>query len=333
MFAWDQLIRTTSNRTLYVLGAGASDPEIKFGDKLSTAVRTYFWDNGIFPTYIQPSSPLKSAILKPIRTLEKSDRIITQRELDDLTPPEFVEVIVAQLLTKIDGIFPIQYRIFDLFYPSVIFNFNVDNLADQIHWKHEVLYPHMKIDPKVAHSTIMQRALDWMILQKHVGQLFPYWRPVPESQSITSAEPYHRLKDVFSSMRYVCFIGYSFGAWSGGIDDAESFEMITDLMRWKPKTVVVVNPHPNNLAALIESSIKQKVFCLSCKWNILAKFIVTGFFRKAFLESGGSIRGITDCFFRFEELLHNIDEKKANCYQEQFSIKHQSLRRKRRKRT
>jgi len=188
----------------------------------------------------------------------------------------------------------------------------------------------MKINPLVAHSTIMQKALNWMKFHKHIGQLFPYWRPVPESQSIIATEPYHRLKNVFSSMRCVCLIGYSFGAWSGGIDDAESFEMITDLIRRKPKTVVVINPHPNNLATLLESSIKQKVFCLSCKWNILAKFIATGFFRKAYLESGGSIDRITDYFLRFEELLHNIDEKKASCYQEQRSIQYQRLRRNRR---
>ena len=154
-FAWNLLFRTTTTHSLYLLGAGASDPEIDIGTKLSNEVRERFWANGIFPVTTEKTTPLKAAILRPDTTFQLRNCCIEQRELDALTPPNFVEVVVAQLLTRKDSIFPAQYRVFDLFYPSVIFNFNVDNLADRIHQKHEIHYPHMKIDP-VGRGTPMK---------------------------------------------------------------------------------------------------------------------------------------------------------------------------------
>ena len=314
MFAWNQLLRITTTRSLYLLGAGASEPEIGRGAQLPNEIRRKFWANGVFPASVQPTSPLKSAILKADTAFQQDDCFIAQRELDALTPPEFVEVVIAQLLTRKDRVFPEQYRVFDLFYPSVIFNFNVDNLADQIHWKHDIDYPHLKIAPVVAHAIFMQKAVNWLAIPIHVAEYFQYWRPVPESPSITSTEPYRdsycRLKDVFPTIRHVCLIGYSFGAWGEGIDDAESFEMITDLLRWKPKPVLVVNPAPHGLIDLLEGSIKQRVFGLSCKWNVLAKFMATGLFRKAYMSSAGSIKRFTDCFLWFDEIVSESGERK-----------------------
>ncbi|MBU4263399.1 MAG: hypothetical protein KKC76_16195 [Proteobacteria bacterium] len=313
MFAWNQFLRTTTTRSLYLLGAGASAPEISRGAQLSKEVRRLFWENGVFPASAQPTSSLKSAILKESTGFQQDDCFITQRELDDLTPPEFMEVAVAQLLTRKERICPVQYQIFDLFYPSFIFNFNVDNLADCIHWKHEAHYPHLKIEPLIAHAEFMQKALTWLAIPACVAEYFPYWRPVPESPFITSTEPYQaryrRLKDVFSTIRNVCLIGYSFGAWGGGIDDAESFEMLTDLLRWQPKPVLVVNPEPYNLIYLLEGSIKQKVFGLPCKWNILSKFIATGLFHKTYLASAGSIKRFTYSFLRFDEFMSEYNER------------------------
>lgn len=315
LFGWNQFLRTINTHSLYLLGAGASDPEIYRGAKLSKEVRRIFWENGVFPASAQKTSSLKSAILKVNTDFPQNDCYITQRELDELTPPEFVEVTVAQLLTRKESIFPVQYKIFDLFYPSVIFNFNVDNLAVRIHWKHEVHYPHLKIEPQVAHAKCIQKALDWLIIPGNVAEYFHYWRPVPESSFITSTKPYRRsyrrLLDVFPNIHNVCFIGYSFGAWGGGIDDAESFELLTDLLRRHPRPILVVNPEPYDLIHLLEGSVKQKVFGLSCKWNILAKFIATGSFYKSYLASDGSINRISDCFLRFDELITDMNERKG----------------------
>lgn len=95
---------------------------------------------------------------------------------------------------------------------------------------------------------------------------------------MTSSKPYSHLKVVFPTIHCVCLIGYSFGACGGRTDDAESFEMVTDLLRWKPKPVLVVNPTPHALIDRLEASIKQKVYGLCCKWNILAEFIKSGVF-------------------------------------------------------
>lgn len=319
MFAWDRFFRVTSTHSLYLLGAGASYPEIGLGNALSNTVRRRFWVNGIVPASVQSKSPLKSAILRPNSAIQQQNCLITQEELDAHTPPEIVEVLVAQCLTRKEQIFPTQYRVFDLFHPSVVYNFNNDNLADKVNSKHEIQYPHGKIDPAVAHSPHMQEATSWLTIPKSVAKYFNYQRPIPEHPSITSMSPFRRLKDIFSIVQCVCFIGYSFGAWGGGMDDVESFELLTDLLRWKPKPVLIVNPAPQYLVELLETAIKRKtVYGLCCKWNILAKFILMGFFQKVYRISGGSGMWITNAYLWFEEFDEIVENEKSSADEQEF---------------
>jgi len=235
--------------------------------------------------------------------IQQKDCLITQEELDAHTPPEIVEVLVAKCLTSKEQIFPPQYRVFDLFYPSVIYNFNNDNLADRLHQKHEIHYPHGKLNPMIAHSSILQEGLSWLSIPQSVDKFFNYQRPISEHSSITSMNPYHRLKDILPTVNCLCIIGYSFGMWGGGMDDVESFELIMDLLRWKPKPIIIVNPSPRFVIELLETTIKRKiVYGLSFKWNILAKFIINGCFQRAYRKSCGSANLITDAYFRCEEI-------------------------------
>jgi hypothetical protein len=308
MFAWNLFLRTTSTRSLYLLGAGASYPEIGLGNTLSDNVRKCFWENGILPALVQANSRLKSAILPPNSAIYQQNSFIAQEVLDAHTPPEIVEVLVAQCLTRKEQIFPTQYSVFDLFHPSVIYNFNNDNLADRVHSKHEVYYPHGKINPVIAHSSYMQEAIHLLAITQSVSKYFNYQRPIPEHSSITSMTPYRRLKDIFSTVHFVCIIGYSFGAWGGGMDDVESFELLTDLLRWKLKPVLIVNPTPKYLVEMVEAAIKRKtVYGLCCKWNILAKFIIKGCFQRAI--AGGSAKSITNAYLYCDEILsHSLTD-------------------------
>ena len=304
MFAWNWFLRATSIRSLYLLGAGASYPEIGLGNSLSKEVRKRFWEIGIFPALVQPTSPLKSAILRPDAAIQQHNCLIEQEVLDAHTPTEIVEVLVAQLLTRKEQIFPTQYRVFNLFHPSVIYNFNNDNLADGLHPKHEVHYPHGKINPSIAYASYMHEAMRGLAISESVAKFFNYWRPIPEHPSITSMKPYRRLRDIFSTVHCVCIIGYSFGTWGGGMDDVESFELLSDLLRWKPKPILIVNPTPQYLVELLETAIKRKtVYGLSCKWNILANFIINGCFQKVYRGSSMSAKSISDAYLYCDEIL------------------------------
>ena len=306
MFTWDWFIRATSTRSLYLLGSGASYPEIGKGDSLSKEVRKRFWENGVYPILIQPTSPLKSAILRPNLKILQQNCLIEQAELDARTPFEFIEVTLAQLLTNNQLIFPPQYRVFDYFHPSVIFNFNNDNLADKMHPKHEMLYPHGKIAPIIAHLPYMNEAIKLMSIPQSINKYFDYWRPIPELSSITEKNPYRRLIDIFPTVNCVCIIGYSFGTWAGGIDDAESLEMIIDLLRWKPKPVLIVDPNSEHLAEIFRTVIQQiSVYELSCKWNVLANFIIKGCFQRVLQTSRGSLNDI-NAVYKYYEYICNI---------------------------
>jgi len=171
-----------------------------------------------------------------------------------------------------------------------------------VHPKHELHYLHGWVNPTLAHSQKMQEAIESLVIPRRVAEYFDYYRPLPEPSTITSTSPYSRLKDIFSAVSCICIVGYSFGAWGGRLDDTESFELLTDLLRWEPKPVLVVNPAPHCLVALLEAAIKRKtVYALCCKWNILARFIMSGCFLRAWQMSPGSTEFITRAYLSFED--------------------------------
>lgn len=47
---------------------------------------------------------------------------------------------------------------------------------------------------------------------------------------------------------------------------------------------------------LLEAAIKQTVYGLCCKWNILAEFITTGLFQEAYRKSSGLSKSITNSY-------------------------------------
>ena len=245
MYDWRLFHFAITHRLLYVLGAGASFPTIPF--QIPDQIRQRIWRNGIFEASPQPSSLLKDRLLPYDKNFDIDASVsgsISQNELDSHIPSAVVETHFAQTIT-VPGIRrPPQYAVFDRFPASVLFNFNNDNLADEVHCRHLCLRPHGVVDVGLVHSPAVTSTLQWLAISGNFPKSLVYHRPLPEPGDITSRTAYRILASKFQSLQAVVIIGYSFGEQSatGSIDDSESFEMIVDLLRWRPKPVLLVGP-------------------------------------------------------------------------------------------
>jgi len=56
---------------------------------------------------------------------------------------------------------------------------------------------------------------------------------------------YRRALELFAQSPALVLVGYSFGRWQDTFDDAGSFEYFVDLLRWRPRPVLILSPSPN----------------------------------------------------------------------------------------
>lgn len=167
----------------------------------------------------------------------------------------------------------------------------------------------------LAHSPITSEAIRRLAIPESWVHALDYHRPIPEPNDITSRAPYQTLIRCFDAVMVVVFVGYSFGTQSNDtIDDTESFELITDLLRWRPKPVLVIGPNPEAVASRIEAALRRKrVSLLRCRWNVLAEFVLSGAFARATRRTWrGDPRAITQLYQGFEEEQYYIDVQR-NC--------------------
>lgn len=309
MYDWRLFHFAITNRSLYVLGAGASFPTIS-SFQVSDQIRKRIWSNGIFEASPQPTSPLKDRLLQPNENYDIDAFVsgsISQNELASLTSASVVEALFAQTITVPCAQRTSQYAVFDYFHASMLFNFNNDNLACELNPRHLCLRPHGIVEARIAHSPAINRAIQWLAIPDNFRKKLIYHRPLPEPGDITSRIPYRILASQFQSLQVVVIIGYSFGEQreTGSIDDSESFEIIVDLLRWRPKPVLLVGPEPERLLSRIESAIRSKsVSMLRCKWNVLAEFILSGGFTSAYkLARLNGVQEMTSLYLKFEDAM------------------------------
>ncbi len=304
-YDWWLLQFIIARPSLYVLGAGASLPII--GGDLTSAIRRAWWDRGGIPVAIEPPSALKQLLLPydvghDLRALLTDS--VSQNEWDRHMPNDVLEFLLARQLTLPAVVRTPQYAVFDCFAPSVLLNFNNDNLAEAVHRKHLCLRPHGVIDAQLIHSTVATDAVRWLAIPESWIEQLNYHRPLPEPSGITNQEAYRLLPRCFDALQAVAIIGYSFGEQrqSGLIHDTESFELLVDLLRWHPKPVLVIGPDPDSVAARVEAGTRRRVSTLACKWNVLSQFVLTrGFARACNQSRHRGARAITSHYQAFEE--------------------------------
>ena len=306
-YDWPTFTKAIASHSLYILGAGASMPLIT--SQISEKIRRRIMINGIFEANRQSNSPLKDRLFSPdIRFDIEAAKMgtISQNELISRIPSNLIELLLAQEITLPQFTRSVQYDVFNRLAPSIFFNFNNDNLAACIDpLRHLCLRPHGIVDSHFVHHPIVEDAIQALIIPDSFVKCLEYHRPLPEHRDITSNSPYYRIIRAFSSVRFVVFIGYSFGEQrdTGLIDDSETFEMLTDLLRWCPRPVLVIDPWPERIVDRIAASLcRSQVSAIRCRWNVLAEFIVSGEYGRAARNEWSKCNSsVTQEYWKFED--------------------------------
>jgi hypothetical protein len=304
-YDWPTFAKATASRSIYILGAGVSIPLIS--GQVSEKIRRCISDNGIFEVSLQPDSPLKNRLLPSnIRFDIKASKAgtVSENELIARTPSNLVELFFAQAITLPQFERSSQYDVFNRFASSIIFNFNNDNLAACIHpQRHLCLRPHGVVNSDFVHHPLVAEAMRALIIPDSFIDHLKYHRPLPEHRDITSSSAYQAVIRFFRSVEVVVLIGYSFGEQTdtGLIDDSETFEMLSELLRWCPKPILIIDPKPDRIFDRIAASLRRpQISVLRCRWNVLAEFIVSGGYVRAFRAEGSKRnKSITEEYWKF----------------------------------
>jgi hypothetical protein len=198
-----------------------------------------------------------------------------RQELIKRIPGGAVKAISYQLMAAKNNISPPeQYYVFNIAkYRSVIFNFNVDGLANKFCNRHIVLNPHGILNSEIMHSDEWNELIEFCLtyhLEPPIIQnvLLPQKEPL----GITSNNAYNIASKYYPYTEYVVIIGYSFGKNNNNLDDWESYLYFIELLKDDQKPIVVISPYGADelVYMLSEDLLRNNIYAISAYWNYLA---------------------------------------------------------------
>jgi hypothetical protein len=264
--------RMARPKGFYVLGAGASAGLLPLAGDLPGLITSEVAKVGSYSPDPQSLGAIRSRLLR--QSLSRTTA--TGRFLLWHTPEAVVNVLVQGLLMlKGADDTPPQYEVFrHIGKPSTIFNFNLDGLATRFAGNdHFVLEPHGHIDRHwVEHPDLDSMLFDGFepphLSHKHL------WGPEPSG--ITWTSPFSIGWPKLAAASSVFIIGYSFGAWNGLLDDAESFLWLLSCVTATACPIFVISVDPEPLAQRIEKLLGQpRVKRIVASWTELSALLIS----------------------------------------------------------
>lgn len=258
----------------YLLGAGASAGIIPRTQEVRNIIIPRYDEFGSYP--VEPSSPdaVKDRIIGDSKNYADPLKAAKLRVL----PSSAVHAMTTQVLALPElDISPPQYSVFSLAYrPSTICSMNVDGLAKRYCPSHIVLEPHGQVPSEIVQSPFWDQLIDDLLEFGFPTPKIPdLLLPQPEPKDITNRPDYNAAIKLFPKARCLTVIGYTFGQFRSSIDDFETFEFFMELLRRYPKSVLVIDPHPGPVVAVIQNAVRQRtVYSIPVYWDHLSLAIV-----------------------------------------------------------
>ena len=260
--------------SFYVLGAGASAGLVPRTCEMKDTVINRYLEYGSYP--VTPANPddVSRRIIGDPRSLEPRYKPVPLSHIY----PSLVQAIVLKELVPKWTTHAHQYQIFSLVSkPSIVFNMNVDGLAERHCYGHIVLTPHGTVPAHIIVGEPWNMTIDSICEYGFDVPALPgeAFLPKPETTDITRRSAYQEAPAYFQFAPYLILVGYSFGRYNDSIDDSQTFSLLTDLLKTYPKPVLVIDPNPGRTAAMIQDSIRQReVYTLSMRWDYLTRAIL-----------------------------------------------------------
>lgn len=225
-------------RGLFVLGAGASAPIVPIASGLAGHVAELYWAGGSFPAGVLPHQDERARrVINDARSppaFPAPDEGL-RHEAVSLMSSGFVQLALRQIIGvhRDSTASPDNYRVFELFPPGAIWNYNLDGVAERCcGHRHRVLSVHGIIprpfgsDPG---SQLVRTVQDFDFPAEPATEL------LLETERLDTLLrlPWH-----LGYCDFVVLIGYTFGRNGATLNDIRSFEHLTSLLRREPKADV-----------------------------------------------------------------------------------------------
>jgi len=318
VLSYERLLwRLRSDAGLYLVGAGASAGVAPFARSFWTASTLDFLRNlSSFSAEIPTHSELTNQIIKnsnditiseifPDREIRPGTESFPYHEILLRIPNYYARLLLKHLLAKANfaAIQSDNYRVFHLFHPSLIANYNHDGLASRIcgHW-HRVLDMHGSIERELGSPRV-----EGLIRQVRGHHL-------PDSSDgilmgVQESWRHHRrlrlklLEMVRFKPAFIAIIGYSFARNPKGHDDHVSLAFFENRFRDFTGPVYVIDREPDYLCEMLSKRLKlREINAVRALWNVLAH---------AFLESMRLSCGRRSINYVYENLLDVYGESVA----------------------
>ena len=264
-----------THRSCFVLGAGASAPDVPTIAQLPHSIASYATRLGSFPAAPIPDSPIRRLISPLI------DRALLTTSLEEWKAAAMTDATVAVLLEYLiakSHCQPlVQYSVFRLFpLDAAVVSFNWDGLAAVRCPQSEVVHPHGRLSPCHIIPGALDDALD--MSQMIDGSDSRTWL-IPELV-LPGEEEAPRLRfvrekvfELWRSAASVTVIGYSFGLNSGLRYDQVWLDTFVEAMTLnKAAPVHILSPDAGDLRGQLVDRLKRtiNVYAWPFRWNVVA---------------------------------------------------------------
>jgi hypothetical protein len=270
---------------LYLLGDGASAGLAPLGGKLYRIVALDWWHGGGFTADIPAVHlPLNRKIIESQsgcpqyeiwgREIRPGTEPFPAAEMLIRLPEYWTRARIKHELVRVryEGRMTDSYRIFRIFHPAIILNYNHDGFApSQCGPQHRVIDVHGAINPRYGSPEFEQfiRAVRDYDLRAPPDDLIMCER---ERERHDDPALNRRLTLAGSIMPdFIAIIGYSFAKVGDSYDDYVSLRWFKRRFHNFTGNVYVISPFPEEHRYVISDYIKSpRVFGVTAYWNILS---------------------------------------------------------------
>lgn len=288
--------------TVFVLGAGASAPDVPTINQIPDRLAPFAADLSGFPAGPQPESPLRD-LIRPL--IERANVATTFADVwPGMMTAGTVAVLIEDIIQRAHRLPMPQYEVFQLFsvYASVI-SFNWDGLAQARCPQITRIHPHGCVPPRTLSPSGLIEALNYS-QEDDTGWLRDYVLNVamPGEEELPK---YNDVRErVFSLWRKagaVVVIGYSFGLGSDLRYDRAWCDAFEEAMRENSTASVhVLDPNAEELQARLGDRIGGlRVFEWPFRWKQLSRLFLT-------LARATSAKSILELRDRWDDIIRSV---------------------------
>jgi hypothetical protein len=262
-------------KTAFVLGAGASAPDVPTIGEIPDRLAHFASHLGSFPAGPLPDSPLRT-LIAPL--IERARRATDFSEVwPGMMTPGTIAVLLEDIIARAHRRPMTQYEVFRLFsvWASVI-SFNWDGLALSRCPQITRLHPHGSVPPRALASNGVIEALEYS-QEDDRGWLRDYVLPDIVMLGEEERAEYNAVREqvfqLWLRADAIVVIGYSFGLGTALRYDRAWLDAFVAATKENPSVPVhIIDPNAARLRAELGDQIGEvRVFAWPYAWNILSR--------------------------------------------------------------